>query len=272
MEKPVVLQGLVKGFGSMGRHPAADAGHFIQLLSSFWLLFLFSHLLQALCMSLGKKNQGVGGHFHGLKLVFPVNGFRVMEIVQPVHGFLNFKFEIQKPFGVDHGTTGGVSRGSLLLEFGEDAGFKGVCPLPVHGGEDPLPDGLALPEGDDILFIDLPGLPGYPVGGLLPGVKDLKIIQGVETDFRIGGNRLGGRTPLTHYKLSLLDDDALIAQDMGKAEGPLHGHGFGHGHGRFVEISDQTGPLMAKALFCIKALSPELFNPGCHEAILLWIR
>jgi len=101
---------------------------------------------------------GLGADEHGRQLLLFGVGSRIVQVIQALQTALYVLLEIPQAPAVNLVVQDGVAGGALLHELGEDARFVGSLPLGRHFTEDEVAHGLTLPEGDNLLGVNLPGL------------------------------------------------------------------------------------------------------------------
>ena len=153
---------------------------------------------------------------------------------------------------------------ALLHELGEHAGLVGGLPLLGELGHHPVPHGLARPEGDDLLFVDLPELRVGLERGLLPRVEDLEVLDAVAAQLGIGRRRLGRGPLLADDQLAVVDADRLVNQDVLESEGVLDGRGNAVRLRALVEFGDELGPLARHGRDGGQRLLAELLDSRGH--------
>jgi len=209
----------------MGGDALADRGDALQLLPAARIGRSCGQLAGALGVPPGEADQRLRGDAHRLELLLPGVGLRVVQVVQGGQARVDPGDEVHHAFVIDLAVQDGVAGGALLHELGEDARLVGRDPFRRHLLQDPLAHGLAPPEGDDRLRVDLRSLRADGERDLLPRVEDVQIGQGVAAQLRVGGRGFGGRPLLPDDQLVVLDANGLVLQQPGEGPRPLHRDG-----------------------------------------------
>ena len=177
VNEPVILQCFPKCSRCLSRYPFTDVCYLKQFGFSFGILFFCCQCFQFVCMPSGKNDQCVCRYDHGLQLLFFIQSFRVIEVVNVFKGSLDFRFYIFEPLGIDFIPQNGMPGRTLFLKFGKNAGAIGIEPFWGHIGEYFFAYGLTEPERNHPVFVDVTRLVINRKRNFLPGINQVKILH-----------------------------------------------------------------------------------------------
>ena len=160
VDEPVRLQRLPEVARRVRRDARADLGDALELGPAHRIGLDRGQLAGFLRVPLGEADHGVRGDAHGLELLALGVRVAVGRVVELRQAGVDVGLEVAQAPAVDLVVQHGVAGRALLHELGEDARLVRGQPLVRHLREEPLAHGLALPERDDLLGVDLPASPG----------------------------------------------------------------------------------------------------------------
>lgn len=264
MDKPVGLEGFPECSGGIGGHVPADGGDFFQFLLADGVGLPGGQLFGFFGIAASEGQDGVDGQFHSLKFLLFAEGLGVVQEVQFAHGFCDVILKIEQSFAVDFVIEDGVSGCPLLHKLGKDSGFEGAMPVFAHGGEELLPHGFALPEGDDSVCVNLFDFVADVKGGSAAACHDFKIFEGVAAQFGVGIGCFGCGASFADNEFSVVDADVFAAHDVLKGQAADDGCGLLHGDAALIEVCNQFSPFGADVGFGVDALCPQFCNSFVH--------
>ena len=170
-------------------------------------------------MTLGKEYGGVARDGHGLQLLLLVGGQRVVDIIQRGDALCDTFLQIEQTAAVHLAVHRRVAAGSLLHEFGEDAGVVGLFPLLGDMGEDALALSAALPVGNHLALVGTDVLLADVVGLQLTRIERVQVLDAVTGELGERRYGFGPGTPLAHDELAVADIDSLLLTDFVEVTG-----------------------------------------------------
>ena len=219
MHEPIHLYGFLQVARRVGGHMTADVGNLKQLGPARFVFGLCGHLLGQIGVTLGKEYGGVARDGHSLQLLFFVCGQRVVDIIQRGDAIGDALLEVEQAAAIHLAVHRRVASGSLLHEFGENAGVIGLFPLLGDVGEDALALGASLPVRDHLALVGADVLLADVVGLQLARIECVQVFHTVTGEFGERRHGFGLGPPLAHDELAVADIDGLLLADLVEVTG-----------------------------------------------------
>ena len=218
MHKPVHLQRLMEGLRLMGRHDGAVLRDGKQIGLPLGIGLLRGHLARKLLVASAENHNGLAGNVHGGKLLFPVQGFPVVDKVEGIHRAADILLIVGQALLVNLVRSYRVSGAALLHKLREDAALIGRLPLLAHAAQNFVADGALLPVGNDLFFLDPQILLRDGEADQLALIHDLHILERVAAKLREGRRGLRAVALLTDNELAFMNRNGFILEEMAQRQ------------------------------------------------------
>jgi len=173
-------------------------------------------------MAPGKGDQRIGTDIHRLILLILVVCPGVVEEVKGLALLGDSPLEVQHAVMIDLVVQNRMARRTLFHELGKDARIVGLLPVGAHRGKELFPLGLAPPERDDLVGIDLHRLITDLKRCAFAAVEDSQVFYCMTAKLRICGCRLGRPAPLADNQFAVADVYLLVGHEVFKRSRPKH--------------------------------------------------
>ena len=160
-------------------HDVAVGSDLKQLFPAFWIALFFCQFPGVCSVAFSKNHNSITGNLHAFQLVLLIQGFWIMEVIQPVNRLLDVLLVVQKSFFIYFHRSYRMPWSPLLHKFSKKPSLIGLLPLRRHLPEYLIPDASLIPVWDHYPLLNLKVLFLYFKTDKFPVVHYMHIFHGM---------------------------------------------------------------------------------------------